>query len=229
LAAAGCSKPPASRAVQVGRHHLRLTIPPGWEHLDHGRQHLFRVGETELLLEDFGPATREGLVRELHEAEELMRAGRREDAMARVRRLHGPPLAFLYWKERAEFWSPWTDVTYIRGAADDATLAGALRELIRRAEALPDVPIDRVVEHVLARAPQAERWEVARREPREIHGRRWVWIETWDRVSHLYRHRLACLEDDGYLLLLTTRRGLIGQSGGGFDSLLASIEVLPPS
>lgn len=43
--------------VQIGRHNVRLTTPAGWEHLDHGRAQLFRNGETELRLEDLGPAT----------------------------------------------------------------------------------------------------------------------------------------------------------------------------
>jgi len=146
-----------------------------------------------------------------------------------VRRLHGPPLSLMPSKTRAEFWRPWNDVTYRPDWANDARLAGALRELIRDAEALPEVPIERLVEHVLTESRHDERREISRQEAREIHGSRWVALETWDRVSHTYRYRYACLVDAGYLLVLSTRRGLIGQTGAAFDSLLASIEVSPSS
>ena len=39
-------------AVRVGHHDLTLVTPRGWERLDHGRQQLFRNGETELLLSE---------------------------------------------------------------------------------------------------------------------------------------------------------------------------------
>src|SRR5207247_915080 len=82
LAGSACSRDAAqdaSRPLQVGRHRLRLVPPRGWEHLDHGRQQLFRSGEAELSLEDYGPATPRGLAAALREAERLWLAGRRND------------------------------------------------------------------------------------------------------------------------------------------------------
>lgn len=226
LAAAACSRR-EPQAVLVGRHQLRLVTPKGWEHLDHGRQQLFRVGESELALEDLGPATPEGLANELREAAQLLHDGRRADAMARVRTLHGLPISLLPWQARADFWAPWTDVTYVPDMADDATLARALERLIRGAEALPPVSMDQLVEHVLSESHQAGRQEIARKEARDIHGADWVALETWDRVSHMNRQRLACLDAEGYLLTVSTRRGQLEVTGAAFDSLLASIELSP--
>src|SRR5437867_11649424 len=77
IAAAGCAwkESAATRTVEVGRHRVRFAVPKGWEHLDRGRQQLFRSGGTRLSLEELGPATREGIVRELREAEQLWRGG----------------------------------------------------------------------------------------------------------------------------------------------------------
>ena len=222
--AAGCAPRIERREVRVGRHTLRLVVPAGWEHLDHGRQQLFRVPDAELLLEDYGPATREGLIRELREAQGLLRAGRRDDAIARVGTLHGLTNLLLPRGTRGEYWSPWTDVTYIRDRESDATLDRALDALIRGAEAMRPLSTDQLADQLVAESNRDGRHEIARREWREIHGARWVALETWDRVSHMNRHRLACMEVDGYLVVLTTRRGLIEMTGEAFDALLASIQ-----
>ena len=228
VASMGCSRDASrSHVAQVGRFNLGLTPPPGWEHLDHGRQQLFRIGETELALEDAGPVTARGLTRELLEARELWMAGRRRDALARVRTLHGPPISLMPSQARADFWRPWTDVTYIPDLVDSASLGGAFDELIREADALPPIPDARIVEYVLGQLPGADRREVAHSDSLKIHGADWLSIETWNRVSHMDRQKVAFLDVDGYLLLLTSRRGPIEQSGAAFDSLLGSIEVLP--
>ena len=60
LGAPGCAKPkPARLGALVGRHQVRLALPRGWEHLDHGRQQLFRSGEWQLSLTDRGATDRD--------------------------------------------------------------------------------------------------------------------------------------------------------------------------
>lgn len=55
--APGCAgRTPAPLETDVGRHRVRVVLPRGWEHLDHGRQHLFRFGEWQLSLTDRGAA-----------------------------------------------------------------------------------------------------------------------------------------------------------------------------
>jgi hypothetical protein len=222
-----CARHEASRALalEVGRHHLRLVPPAGWEHLDHGRQQLFRLGEVEILLEDYGPATREGLSTELMECEQLWLDGRRRDALARMNTLHGPPILLMPQQARADFWKPWTDVTYIPDAADSAALGSAFDEMIRGARALLEVPFDRTVDFVLANyVVDARRSEIFRRDTLDINGATWIVLNTWDRTTHMHPERLACHDNHGYLLALATRRR-DEAAGAAFDSLLASIEV----
>jgi hypothetical protein len=221
LVAAACARD-ASQVVEVGSHRVRLVTPAGWEHLDHGRQQLFRRADAEIVLEDGGPVTPRGLSRALAAAETLWLAGRREDAVARVRELGGPALGFLSSDERGRFWRPWTDAHGV----DDAALGAAIRDLIENAGALAAPPPDRVLEATRQRLDEDERREIDRQETRTRHGTSWTYVETWSRVSHMDRHRFACLDDDGYLLLAATRRGPIEVTGVAFDSLLASIQLL---
>ena len=213
--------------VQVGRHELRLVPPRGWEHLDHGRVHLFRNGETELALTDVGPATTTALVEELREAEALWQAGRRLDAFARVRELDGPPLRILPGELRAEFWRPWYEATRAAETADDAAVAAAFRALIEAAGALPEATTDQQVAYLLADYSDTGRREIARRDLRMVHGADWTTFDTWDRVSHMSRRSYAYLESDGRILLLSAERGHESQTAPAFGELLATIERAP--
>src|SRR6185436_4930305 len=116
---AGCaSQPSATRTVEVGHHRLRFVVPKNWEHLDRGRQQLFRNGETRLSLEDLGSARREGIVRELRGAERLWREGQWMVAHARVHHLQSPILRYASSDQRLDFYREWNDATYIPSAAD---------------------------------------------------------------------------------------------------------------
>ena len=55
-AGTSCSRP-AAQSMEVGSHHVRLAPPPNWEHLDHGREQIFRSGEMQVILADLGPST----------------------------------------------------------------------------------------------------------------------------------------------------------------------------
>src|SRR5262245_42816015 len=107
LGAAGCAPRPEPTALEVGRHRVRLTLPTGWEHLDHGRIHLFRRGDASLSLEDAGPASHQGLIAELNAARGAWLEGRRRDAFARVEELKAPALSQAESGVRAAFWRPW--------------------------------------------------------------------------------------------------------------------------
>jgi hypothetical protein len=50
-----CARPPRPVTLEVGRRTVRLVVPAGWEHLDHGRQQLFRLAEAQLSLTNRGP------------------------------------------------------------------------------------------------------------------------------------------------------------------------------
>jgi hypothetical protein len=229
LALAGglsCSGP-KTQSVEVGHHRVRFLVPRGWEHLDHGRQQLFRLGEAEIELVDRGPANREGIAYELEAAESLWLAGYRRDAFQRVRELHGPVFRFASSDQRLEFWRPWTDATYIPDMADSAALGAAFEALIAGTAALNSVTPEQTSEYVLMFDSANQRREIGHRDLVKIHGAEWTVIETWDRVSHMNRARVAFLVSDGYLLVLATNRGLFEQTAPRFDELLHSFEVTP--
>jgi hypothetical protein len=224
---AGCGKAGSGQEATVGHHRVRFQLPKAWERLDHGREQLFRLGEAQLTLVDLGPATADAMAGELERARALWLAGRRLDAFARVRELRSPALRYASHERRAEFWRPWTDVTYVPAAADSAEIGPAFDALIRGTRAFESPSPELLYQYVADRALSARGQEIAERERRTIHGTDWVVYQLWNRVSHENRTRVAFAVDDGHLLALTMDRGLFEQLEPAFESLLASIEVAP--
>ena len=225
LAGPACSSRVETQVVDVGRHRVRFVCPAGWEHLDHGRQQLFRRGESQLSLTDLGPATPAAMVEELEAAERLWRDGPRRDAFERVRELRAPALRFAPSRQRADFWKPWTDVTYVPEAADSAAIGPAFAALIEGTKVFAEVTPEHMVEYVVILASDGRGREIAHRERRTIHGAPWIEVETWDRVSHLGRSRVAFVVDRGYLLALAIDWGRFERTGSVFEAVLASLEV----
>jgi hypothetical protein len=215
------------RVVDVGRHRVRFAVPTGWEHLDRGRQQLFRLGETRLSLEELGPATRQGIVREVREAKQLWREGQWMVAFARVNNMSSPTLRYASSDQRLDFYREWNNVTYVPAAADSAAIGPAFEALIDGAAELPALSDASLLQYALERTFDMRRMEIARQEKKSIHGVDWTEVEVWDRVSHLWRLRLACVERDGDLLVLSTEMGRSELAGPAFDALLASVELLP--
>ena len=77
----------------VGHHRLRVVVPKGWEHLDHGQQQIFRLNEHVISLTDLGPATPEGMMREVAAARDL------STARPSMRGRH-PPGRVIRWSNR---------------------------------------------------------------------------------------------------------------------------------
>lgn len=228
----GCAGPRAARLqdVTVGHHRVRFHLPGSWEHLDHGREQLFRLGEAQMTLADLGPATADGMASELEHARALWLAGRRLDAFARVSELRSPALRYASQEQRAGFWRPWTDVTAMAsgpGAADSAAIGPAFAALIRGTRGFEPPAPERLYQYVADRALNARGQEIASRERRTIRGQGWAVYQLWNRVSHGDRTLVAFTVDDGYLLALTMDRGLFAQLEPAFESLLGSLEVEP--
>jgi hypothetical protein len=98
--------------------------------------------------------------------------------------------------------------------------------MIEVSRRMPKITNANLIENALRRSTDMQRKEIAGQERVTIHDVEWTKVETWDRLSHLYRSRLAFVDNEGYLLVLSTDRGLIGQSGSAFDSLLSTIELI---
>ena len=68
--ASGCSLPQPrpqrqAQVVSVGRLRVEFVLPAGWEHLDHGRQQLFRHRDAQLSLRNLGVVDRDSALFEL--------------------------------------------------------------------------------------------------------------------------------------------------------------------
>ena len=111
--------------------------------------------------------------------------------------------------------------------ADSAAIGPAFESLIDGAAKLPELSDASLLEFALEKTFDMRRMEIARQEKQTIHGAEWTVVEVWDRVSHNWRLRLACVEKDGYLLALWTEMGRFDVASPAFDELLASVEVLP--
>jgi hypothetical protein len=92
--------------ADVGHHRVRFVLPKGWEHLDHGRQQLIRLGEEQVSLSDLGSVLPEAVVREVEGARGAWLAGHRRDAFERVRELRSPALRYGSSDTRLAFWTP---------------------------------------------------------------------------------------------------------------------------
>ena len=60
LSLPGCARR-APEPVQAGPHNVSVLTPAGWEHLDHAHWQLFRHGEAQITLADFGPSVLDSL------------------------------------------------------------------------------------------------------------------------------------------------------------------------
>ena len=218
----GCAKAPNTETADVGHHRVRFVLPKDWERLDHGRQQLFRMGENQISLVDEGPATPEALVAEVQAAANLWQAGRRKDAVQRIREIRHPALRFASSGQRLSFWTPWTDATYGR---DSVAIGDAFGKMIEAIDLLPVVAPESLAEYVLFPPSTFRRKEVARQDSTTIHGADWIDVQLWDMVSHMNRSRVAYLVNRGYLLVLSTDHGLYEVSAPAFEALLASMEV----
>ena len=215
--------------VDVGSHRVRLTVPKGWEHLEHGRSQILRQGESQIALVDLGPATREGIVREVGAARAMWLSGRRKDAFERVRKIGGPSLAYAAPDQVTGFWRPWWEMKALGDTADSATVGAAFDSLAARAVLLPPDSPQAMARFALDRTSNPERHEISRQSRRLLHDISWVDIETWDRVTHLDRRRLALRVNGGNLLVLYIERDPLQVANPVFEEVLLSIQTLPGS
>jgi hypothetical protein len=229
LAAGGCGSQGhvVTRTVELGHHRVRFTVPKDWEHLDRGRQQLFRNGETRLSLVELGPATRAGIVREVREAERLWREGQWMVAFARVHQMQSPTLRYASSDQRLDFYREWHNATYVPEAADSTAIGPAFEALVAGARELPELSEASLLQYSLEQSFDMRRMEIGTKEKKTIHGVEWTDVEIWDRLSHLWRLRLACVEVDGDLLVLSTEMGRFDLAEPAFEALLTSMELLP--
>ena len=225
---AGCGAPLAPRqTAMVGRNPVRFATPAGWEHLDHGREQLFRRGEAQVSLADHGPVSREAVARELRAAERLWLDGRRADAFRRVLDLRTPVSQFSSEAQAKDFWRPWLAATSRPGDPDSLAVGAAFATLVAGADSLARPSAEQLRQYAFSLACDPRRSEVERFASRVLHGAEWTDVHAWDRTSHLNRSRFAFTVNDGYLLVLKFDHGVFERVEPAFEALLGSLEVGP--
>ena len=140
-----------------------------------------------------------------------------------MRELHGPTLAFAPDDSRARFWSQWNEAIYLGNRPDSATVARGFQALVDRTRDLAPDSLELMAAYALTTTEDLQDREIVRQERRTVNGATWDVIDTWGRVAHGDRRRIACLDDGGYLLVLRTKRGPVERTGLVFEGLLQSI------
>ncbi len=221
---ASCA-PPAAREFVVGHHQVRATLPSGWEHVDHGQEHVLRNGEARIVVTDEGFATPGATVQAIEAVRERWRLGDARDAAEQLRSLELPILNALPAVEQHEFWAYWNSVAYDASRRDTPEAEAAFDTLLARARVLEPLSEPAAARWVFATHMDTTRHEIASIEMHPSGTRAWTVLRTWNRVTHLERRWLACRVNAGSLLVVDLERDPRGDALPVFERLLASMHV----
>jgi hypothetical protein len=229
LLLAGCARhEPGPTAVRVGAMQVTLTVPAGWEHVDHDVRHEFRLGELKIVLRDAGIATPETLAASIRAAQALWRGGRPDEAVQRVSRLDAPVLALADADVRGLFWRHWNDVSYDPTRAGTFEMDAAFDTLAERTGLLAAPSGRALVLAAFAAELDTLRYEIESLEVRGEGGERWSDARTWGQVAHGDPARFACRTLAGHVLVLESTALRDPRVARAFDTLLDSIEPASP-
>jgi hypothetical protein len=226
IAGCGVGREPEPVRLQVGVHEISLQVPDGWVHLDYGSRHLLERDLLRISIFDHGPVSREGYLRELRHAHQLVRAGRPEDAQAHLAGLDLRPslTSERQWQRFRDAW--W--VALDGGRSTDRSWAEAEHawsEILDQVERLGPPDLDVIVRRVVPEIDATAHRELAGLEPSpvgELPGRR---VLTWDRLSHARRRSFLMVLDHGNLLVLGMQLGAFAELQPTFEALAASLQV----
>lgn len=230
LFAGACSTSPTepeSLALNIGVHRVQLIVPPGWQHIDHGREHRFEHGQSRVSLADMGPATRDAFLREIDHARDLFRRGQQEDARALLSELRPRPL-FPSEQRWSTFQAAWREIRRKNRAGrplDAETVERSYAEVLAEIDSLPQPDMGTLAEAALESLGHDERYDIALEEARAIDGHEALLVDTWDRLSHDHRRRHLFVLDEGNLLVARMEMGRFEEMAAAFDALVASIRI----
>jgi hypothetical protein len=214
--------PPALTEVDVGVHRLAFAVPHGWLHFDHGREQRFERGTVRMSIEDLGPVDGPAFARALDDARDLWEDGRLEDARAVTARLR-LRLAIREGEEWQALLAPWRIVSRAGEGATPGELDESYREVRARLAGLPLRDLETLADAALQDLGEDERRGVAAQRPVLIDDREALWIDTWDRLSHLYPKRFLFLVNEGHLLVVYGKLGALAEMEGPLDALAGSL------
>jgi hypothetical protein len=228
LLVAGCASE-ARQEFDVGVHRVSVATHPGWQHVDQGRRHLLRHEEVQLVIEDLGPAGREGIRHEIERARALWHRGQDREARTLMAMVPIAPEHFVTPAQGHAFWNTWHEVSGAPENLDAAEAEARFDRLLDAVATLRDRPAADVIDAALRTMGEDQRRGVASRRQERLDGLELVVIETWNRLSHEDRRRFAILIDAGYTLALRTDRGPWPAAAPAFESTLRSLRIARPA
>ena len=213
--------------IAVGTHRISLLVPEGWQHQDRGRSHRFEQGSAFLIVSDLGPATRDGLVTALRQSRALYDAGQREDASVVLTEID--PHWFFTTRDRWDAVEPAWQALATRNMAappEPRVVQSAYRFVLAQAEALLDPDFAAISHTYLGDLGHTSQRDIAREIATSVSGRPALRIETWDRLTHLWKRQYLFVMSDGRLLCLRTELGDTAALDAAFEALTASMAYL---
>lgn len=229
-------QPPVSIEVEVGVHLVTFEIPPGWHHVDHGREQHFELETAKISLVDGGPVTTSGFAEIIRRARELFRANQWDDARALLdttdpRRFFSSELR---WKSVRDDWKQIINIRRDRGAGESTGVSAdvewdvesAFTQLLAEVSALRDPDLERVAIRALDDFGHDEMRSIAFKEALAVSGMPAIRIDTWDRLSHRDQRHHLLIANAGHLLVLRTGLGPARDLEEGFDALVATLALM---
>jgi len=229
LALAGCGRTVPTVELELGGERFRVVLPEGWEHLDQGREQVFRHGEHRIVFRDLGPAGPAGVLRELEQARAALHAGRPSDAVQRVNALRVPAALFPVPGPAEAYWHPWGTIAGDPLHAEPGELEMALDLLEDQALELREPALDTLALASWERIEDDERRALRGVAARTIAGRPGQLVETWDRVAHTTPRRHAFFVAGGRLIALSTWIEVDPAVPAAFEELLGSLVPASPA
>jgi len=239
--AIGCGSPPSStasgqpaeqpsvREIDVGRHPVRLIVPPGWQHYDHGDQQRIEKGLAQITLTDLGPVSREAIRREIERSRQQFSQVNLQDARERLVGL-GLREAVSSEEQWKQVEKPWRDLLKLgeKHEVDPLAIEETYLKLLIQVDALPARDLDEIAAAALPRVGHDAMRGIADEHSLVVDGRDALRIETWDRLSHGMRKSYLFIVNDGSLLVMRMELGRYPEMQEAFESVVSSLELPLP-
>jgi len=233
VALGACARPqPVRHTLTLDTQRISVAIPEGWEIVDRGNAVIVRKADMELRIETIGAVGPLGIRREVERARRLWQGGRDKDARWRLRTVRVPDALFASNAQREAFWDAWSEVSN-EDAGYDAMGAG-FEHVLENVAGLAPMGPDSLADAWLAEVDPRRLRDVATRQPRTVDGRPAIVLDTWQRLDHTQRRRIALVFDNGYAVALQTSQGAFGP--GPFppqamllELILSSLRFTPPA
>jgi hypothetical protein len=179
------------------------------------------------VLEDLGPANREGVRRAIEAARELWRRSRAEEGRTLLGMVPVAPELFATPEQRRAFWDAWSEARNSPADIDRVTMEDRFDRLLDAATALHELRPEEIYQAALRSLGENERRAESSRETRSAEVHDFVRIDTWERLSHQSSRHYAFALERGSLLVVRTNMGLPERAAPAFEQVWKSLRYVP--